>query len=95
MSESQKKKLKGNKFKVVIDSQFKKGHLELTHCVFPGKSKKEIFFSSYLCHPSMANNELSGPAVLTKIANYVKNLKKWNRKGTFGAFSIHFFGFFT
>lgn len=78
MSESQKKKLKGNKFKVVIDSQFKKGHLELTHCVFPGKSKKEIFFSSYLCHPSMANNELSGPAVLTKIANYVKNLK--NRK---------------
>ena len=75
MSENQKKKLKGKKFKVIIDSKFKKGFLELTHCIFKGKSKKEIFFSSYLCHPSMANNELSGPAVLTKIADYVKNIK--------------------
>ena len=75
MSENQKKKLKGKKFKVIIDSKFKKGFLELTHCTFKGKSKKEIFFSSYLCHPSMANNELSGPAVLTKIADYVKNIK--------------------
>ncbi len=73
-----KKKLQGNKFKVCIESEFKKGNLELTHALFKGKSKKEIFFSSYLCHPSMANNELSGPAVLINLAQYVKNLK--NRK---------------
>ena len=78
MSEIQKKKLQGNKFKVCIESEFKKGNLELTHALFKGKSKKEIFFSSYLCHPSMANNELSGPAVLINLAQYVKNLK--NRK---------------
>tara|TARA_Y100000816_G_C26074202_1_gene565286 strand:- start:358 stop:1623 length:1266 start_codon:yes stop_codon:yes gene_type:complete len=78
MSEEQKKKLKGKKFKVYINSKFVKGNLELSHALFKGKSKKEIFFSTYLCHPSMANNELSGPSVLINLADYVKKIK--NRK---------------
>ena len=40
------------------------------------KSEKEIFFSTNICHPSMANNELSGPALITKIANYIKKINK-------------------
>ena len=38
-----------------------------------GKSKKEIFFSSYVCHPSMANNEISGPVLLNSIMKYIKS----------------------
>ena len=78
-----KKKIinRGNKFKVYIKSSFKNGTLDLSHAIFKGKKKKEIFFSTYLCHPSMANNELSGPALITKVAEYIKTLK--NREFTY------------
>ena len=75
LSELEKKKLKNNKYKVFINSKFTKGSLDLSHAIFKGKSRKEIFFSSYLCHPSMANNELSGPAVISKLANYISKKK--------------------
>ena len=41
-----------------------------------GKSKKQILIVSYICHPSIANNELSGPLMLSKILKksiYYKN----------------------
>ena len=75
LRELEKKKLKNNKYKVFINSKFTKGSLDLSHAIFKGKSRKEIFFSSYLCHPSMANNELSGPAVISKLANYISKKK--------------------
>ena len=52
------------KYKVKIVAEHKKGHLNCGHAFLPGKTKKEILLSSYLCHPSLANNELSGPLVL-------------------------------
>ena len=73
------KTLKNNeKYKCVINSQLKPGSLELIEAIIPSKSKqqKDIFFSSYLCHPSMANNELSGPVVLNQIIKYVKTIEK-------------------
>ena len=72
MSEKQKRKLPSGQYKVYINSSFKKGTLDLSHCILRGKSKKEIFFSTYICHPSMANNELSGPVVMNAIIKYIK-----------------------
>jgi len=43
------------------------------HAIIKGKSKKEILFSSYVCHPSMANNELSGPILLNAVLKYLKD----------------------
>ena len=67
-----------DKFKVFINSKFKKGKLHYGEIVLPGKSKKEILISTYICHPSMANNELSGPIVSMSLINYFQkqNLKK-------------------
>ena len=73
LSENQKKKLPEGKYKVFIDSKLINGNLEINHAVLKGKVKKEIFFSSYICHPSMANNELSGPVLLNAIMLYIKS----------------------
>ncbi len=79
LSDNEKKKLPKGIFKAFIDSSFKKGNLKIGHALLKGKSKKEIFFSSYICHPSMANNELSGPVLLNAIIQYLKkNIKKRN-----------------
>ena len=72
LSENEFKKLPSGNYDAVINSSFKKGAMELMHAKIKGKSSKEIFFSSYVCHPSMANNELSGPVVLNALMLYLK-----------------------
>ena len=48
---SEFKKLKEKKYKVYINSKFTNGNLVIGEKLIKGKSKKEILFSSYLCHP--------------------------------------------
>jgi len=50
-------------YEVVIDTDFIDGSMTLSEAVLPGESADEVLFSTYTCHPSMANNELSGPLV--------------------------------
>lgn len=65
-----------DKFRVVIDSVLKKnGQLSYGELLIPGKSKKEILVSTYICHPSMANNELSGPIVSMALIKYFMKKK--------------------
>jgi aminopeptidase-like protein len=66
-------------FKVVIESTHnQKGYLNYGEIYLPGKSKQEILISTYLCHPSMANNELSGPIVSMSLIKYFME-KKLNK----------------
>ena len=59
----------------MIDSKLFKGYMNYGELIIKGKSKKEIFISTYICHPSLANNEISGPIVTTALAEWVNNLK--------------------
>ena len=59
-----------------IDSEFVDGELTYGHTVLEGESDYEVLLSTYLCHPSLANNELSGPLVLSSLYNCIKSWGK-------------------
>lgn len=78
MSHKQRQTMKEEKYHAVIKSELFDGSLTYAELLIPGKSKKEIFLSTYVCHPSMANNELSGPVVQIELAKWL--LAKKERK---------------
>ncbi len=81
MSQNQLDGLADGTYHVYIDSEFISGRMVIGEAVLPGESTKEILLSSYLCHPSMANNELSGGLVLAML---YQRIRKWkNRKYTY------------
>lgn len=69
-------KLPDGDYEVVIDSEHYPGNIEVGEAVLEGETDQEILFSSYLCHPSLANNELSGPLVVAFLYNYLKEAKQ-------------------
>ena len=75
------KKLKKGRYRAFIDSEIKNGHLTYGELVIPGKKKEEVFISTNICHPSMANNEISGPVVTIHLAKWIQSIK--NRKYTY------------
>ena len=79
VSENFKKKIKNKKYRVYIDSTHKNGDLKIAETLIKGKTNKEIFFSTYFCHPSMASDNLSAVIVQSALIKYInKNYKKTN-----------------
>ena len=68
MTENEARNLEPGRYTVKIDSSKFSGGLDYGELVLPGKSSAEIVFSTYICHPSMANNEISGPVLASAIA---------------------------
>lgn len=75
LTHDQRERLVPGKYKVKIDSTLKDGELNYAEFILPGESDRTVFISTYLCHPSMANNELSGPAVSIYLASWLASLK--------------------
>jgi len=69
------------RYYVKIDSTLSNGSLTYGDLILKGETDKEVLFSSYLCHPSMANNELSGPLCMAFLYQKLANLPK--RKYTY------------
>ncbi|RXE88657.1 MULTISPECIES: DUF4910 domain-containing protein [Pseudoalteromonas] len=86
VSQNIRDNLKPGTYKAVIDSEFVDGHLDIAQTVLEGESKKEILLSSYLCHPSMANNEISGPLVLLGLYHRIKH---WPKRRYSYRFALH------
>lgn len=71
------KNLKDGDYRVFINSNFKKGKMYYGEILLKGISKKEIVFSSNICHPSMANNELSGPLLSSFLCKELSSKKNY------------------
>jgi aminopeptidase-like protein len=76
LTQRQRDQLRPGRYRVHIDSTLAPGVLNYAHALIPGESREEVFLSSYLCHPSMANNELSGPVVATWLGKWLQSLPR-------------------
>jgi aminopeptidase-like protein len=73
LSHNQFEQLEEGQYEVVIDSTLKSGHLTYGEVFIKGESDEEILISTHICHPSLANDNLTGNAVCAYLANYMKS----------------------
>ena len=78
ISHEERARLKEGQYRVIIRSRLETGSLTYGEVYIPSTEgfEKEIFLSTYICHPSMANNELSGPVVTTYLVKWLSSLGK-------------------
>lgn len=72
LSHDARERLVDGDYEVHIDADLGPGHVEVGEVVVEG-GEQEVLFSTYCCHPSMANNELSGPVIAAHLAAAVRS----------------------
>lgn len=73
LAHAERERLRPGRYRAVIDATLAPGSLTYGEAVLPGKNEQEVLISTYVCHPSMANNELSGPVVATRLAEWLRD----------------------
>jgi aminopeptidase-like protein len=73
LSHNQLMALPDGEYEVCIDSALEEGRLSFGECYIPGRSAEEVLISCHACHPSLANDGLSGLTVATFLARSLSN----------------------
>ena len=71
LSHNQMLALPDREYEVCIDSTLEHGNLTYGECYLPGRSTDEVLISCHACHPSLANDNLSGLTVATVLAQFL------------------------
>ncbi len=81
---------KAEEYEVLIDSRFEEGELEMGVLSIPGESPREIVLMAHLCHPAMANDDLSGVVVLMAVAQALlaRPRRRWSYRVLIGPETI-------
>lgn len=78
LPDKMRRSLREGQYRVVVDTSFNEGgSLTLSEAILPGETSREILFTSYTCHPSMAINELSGPLVTAFLYRRIASWPSW------------------
>jgi aminopeptidase-like protein len=76
-------------FEVVIDADFKSGALSLGELVLPGSERDECLIHVHTCHPSLADDNLSGIVVASFLANHLaQRPRRWTYRFVFAPATI-------
>ena len=76
VSQRQAEQLTDDAYRVVIDTSLAPGHLSYGELVLPGERQEEVLLSCHVCHPSLANDNLSGIAVAVALARRLMAAKR-------------------
>lgn len=71
----------GGPFRVIINANKHSGTMDFADLVIPGLNQREMLVSTYFCHPSLANDSLSGVLLTAHLARFVASLPQ--RKYTY------------
>lgn len=73
LSHNELRNLKDAEYDVRIDASLTQGALSYGEYFVPGQVREEVLFSTHICHPSLCNDNLSGIAVATFLADWVSS----------------------
>lgn len=72
----QLQQLTDTEYEVLVDSTLEEGHLTYGECLLEGDTQEEVLISCHACHPSLANDNLSGLAVATFLAKHLAGVRR-------------------
>jgi aminopeptidase-like protein len=76
IADRERKKLQPGEYHVVVRSRIESGFMTYGEYLIPGDTNEEILLSTYVCHPSLANNEISGPVVTVGLILWLQSLPR-------------------
>ncbi len=73
LSDDQMRTLSEGEYEVFIDADLKAGSLTYGECLIAGRRPEEVLISTYLCHPSLCNDNLSGVTLAARLADFLQD----------------------
>jgi aminopeptidase-like protein len=75
LSQRQLERLSDGEYEAVIDSSLSDGFVTYAEAHVPGELADEVLFSTYVCHPSLCNDNLSGVVLTATLAKHVRPMR--------------------
>lgn len=89
LSQRQLEQMTESEYEVVIDSSLSDGSVTFAEAYVAGEQSDEVFFSTYVCHPSLCNDNLSGTVLTAALAKYLRPMRlRYSYRFLFGPSTI-------
>ncbi len=84
MTHHQWMSLQEGEYEVFVDATLEDGSLTYGECFLPGETDREVLISCHVCHPSLCNDNLSGLAICTFLAEALSRMtRRWSYRFVF------------